>query len=227
MNFMALHVASTIFLNPNLDPGEINYAESLMIYVVKTFSVLYGKENISHNVHNLLHLGNDVKIFGNLDKFSAFQFENYMQFLKKVLRKSEKPIQQVARRLTEIENANVNLLCSKVIPEGPYKEHNLGPLISYCFSPQYLEYHYSKILIKSKAPNNFCGLTDGTIIIVGNFANNDNQTVIIDRQFNTILDYYVNPCKSSFLKCFKVSNLGNLKYWPVNSIAVKYVKLSF
>lgn len=38
---------------------------------------------MSHNVHIISHLADDVKKFGTLDNFSAFLFESYMQPLKK------------------------------------------------------------------------------------------------------------------------------------------------
>lgn len=62
---------------------------------------------ISHNVHSLIHLVQDVERFGSLDNFSAFKYENYMQTLKKYIRKAERPLQQVVgdilkRKLTQI-----------------------------------------------------------------------------------------------------------------------------
>ncbi|XP_053980624.1 uncharacterized protein LOC128877384 [Hylaeus volcanicus] len=41
-----------------------------------------GRQYISYNVHNLIHLCSYVKLWGELDKFSAFKFENYMQKIK-------------------------------------------------------------------------------------------------------------------------------------------------
>lgn len=58
---------------------------------------------MSHNVHSLVYLVNDVKRFGLLDNFSAFKFENYMQILKKYIREADKPLQQVVRRYIEKE----------------------------------------------------------------------------------------------------------------------------
>lgn len=60
---------------------------------------------ISQNVHNLLHICECVKAYEPLDKFSAFRFENYMMTIKKMIRKGEKPLQQLARRMSEIEKA--------------------------------------------------------------------------------------------------------------------------
>lgn len=51
---------------------------------------------------------NDVKRFGPVDNFSAFKFENYMQILKRYIRKAEKPLKQVARRYVENERIHTH-----------------------------------------------------------------------------------------------------------------------
>lgn len=50
---------------------------------IRTFGDIYGKQFINYNVHNLIHLNDDVLKFGSLDNFSAFPPESYMQYLKK------------------------------------------------------------------------------------------------------------------------------------------------
>lgn len=84
----------------------IDYAEKLLHYYVEVFITLYGQEHISHNVHNLVHLTDDVKLLGPLDNFNAFKFENYMQVLKNKLRKHEKPLEQIINRIKEMEVIN-------------------------------------------------------------------------------------------------------------------------
>jgi len=64
---------------------------------------LCGIENVSYNVHSLIHLAQDVQSFGHLDGYSAFRFENFMQIMKKLVRKSSFPIQQIRNRLKEKE----------------------------------------------------------------------------------------------------------------------------
>lgn len=62
-------------------------------------------------MHSLLHLADDYGRFGPLDNCSAFPFENYMKTLKGMLRKHERPLQQVVRRyeeLCELPNAKLN-----------------------------------------------------------------------------------------------------------------------
>ena len=46
------------------------------------FIILFGECYVSHNVHNLLHICDDVSNFGPLDSYSAFCFENYLGILK-------------------------------------------------------------------------------------------------------------------------------------------------
>lgn len=59
---------------------------------------------MSHNVHIIQHLADDVIKFGSLNNFSAFPFENYMQSIKKKLRTGVKPLQQLIRRYAENKN---------------------------------------------------------------------------------------------------------------------------
>ena len=45
----------------------------------------------------------DVRNFGSLDSFSAYPFENHLQRIKNLVRKSAKPLQQIVKRLSELE----------------------------------------------------------------------------------------------------------------------------
>lgn len=54
-----------------------------------------------------MHLSTDVRK-GAVDKFSSFRFENYLQILKNILRKSDKPLQQVARWFGEMQANGYN-----------------------------------------------------------------------------------------------------------------------
>ncbi|CAN7998164.1 unnamed protein product, partial [Ixodes hexagonus] len=100
-NFMILQSAVTILASPRLSEELTDYAEKLLRYFMETSKSLFGPEFISYNVHGLLHLANDVRAHGHLDKWSAFAFENHMQIFKKSLRKPEKLLEQLCNRLDE------------------------------------------------------------------------------------------------------------------------------
>ncbi|KAF0732237.1 Uncharacterized protein FWK35_00018847, partial [Aphis craccivora] len=88
-HFIILHVSISILVNSELIKNEhfITYSHKLLQMFVFKFQNLYGEYLVSHNVHNLLHLSDDVKKYGALDVFSAFKFENNMMFVKKLLQK--------------------------------------------------------------------------------------------------------------------------------------------
>lgn len=53
---------------------------------VNQFRDIYGMQYMSYNLHSLLHVADDVNHLGNLNKFSAFDFENHLGHLKKYAR---------------------------------------------------------------------------------------------------------------------------------------------
>ncbi|XP_025154456.1 uncharacterized protein LOC112588077 [Harpegnathos saltator] len=57
-NFLTLHVAIRLLCSPQL--SFVSYAESLLEHFVRSFTILYGPQHISHNVHALIHLVDDV-----------------------------------------------------------------------------------------------------------------------------------------------------------------------
>lgn len=105
-NFITLSLAISILVCPTMCKNEnyVNYAEKFIILFVRQFQKLYGAECMTHNVHCLLHLANDVRRYGSLDCFSAFRFENYIGKIKTLLRKGEKPLQQLSRRFGELKH---------------------------------------------------------------------------------------------------------------------------
>jgi len=85
-NFLTLSVASLILISPRYATSEIfiSYAQELIKCFIQNSIHLYGPDFISHSVHCLLHLSDSVKLFGPLDNTSAFEFENYLQMLKRL-----------------------------------------------------------------------------------------------------------------------------------------------
>lgn len=71
----------------------MNFYVSLLITVKKYYV---------YNIHILCHLSDEVEKHGLLDLFSAFPFENYLGKIKKVVKSPNKPLQQIIRRIKEI-----------------------------------------------------------------------------------------------------------------------------
>ncbi|EFN76345.1 hypothetical protein EAI_06447, partial [Harpegnathos saltator] len=220
MNFLSLHVATSILCKSKYKK-YLNYAKSLMYYFVKTFIVLYvfyGGDQVSHNVHNLLHICDDVARFGTLDQFRAFKFENYLQLLKKLLKKPEKPLQQIIRRKYELNNVPLHDTHLHSLPTLK-KLHHLGPIINnISFIAQYKEVQLNTFVLKTTEPDNCCYTVNNKVINVKNILSTTTGILLIAQEFLSLEDFYIKPCKLSFLGIYSAKNLGPLTLWRLDQI---------
>ena len=108
-HFLTLTVALSILLDSDQEKCKQNlqYAKDLLLYFVRKSESIYGKTFVVYNVHNLLHLADDVEYFNCfLNEVSSFPFENHLQKLKKMVKKAQNPIAQVVKRIQELQNSN-------------------------------------------------------------------------------------------------------------------------
>lgn len=198
-NFLTLHVTISILVNPTIQhhPEYITYASELLNHFVTSFEKIYGARYVSYNVHNLLHLSNDVKEYGSLDSFSAFPFESFICSLKNLIRKGEKPLQQISRRLKEY---NFNLIKNVEIYSNIHleKKHRDGPVTNdRHYQNQYKILRHGNLYINcDNEANNCVILKDGSIITVLNFAKSENVLYAIGKKLSVLGSFYEIPCKS-------------------------------
>lgn len=102
-HFLAFSVALCILVSPGLAKEYNSYASDLLTFFVEQGRALYGSEFLVYNVHSMLHLASDAKMFGNLDECSAFCFESYLHHLKRLVRSGRSPLSQIVKRLGELD----------------------------------------------------------------------------------------------------------------------------
>ena len=90
----------------------LEYSHSLLQYFIEKVITLFGTRFSIYNVHILIHLSDDVKNLGSLDENSAFQFENYMQVIKKH-GSGKCPLTQLINRIDEHVRFN-NIVSKKI-----------------------------------------------------------------------------------------------------------------
>jgi hypothetical protein len=105
-HFMYFHTAIYILLSQT-DHSWIMYASKLLTKFVGQASDVYFKEIMVYNMHGLMHLHEDALDFGSFEQLSAFEFENSMQYLKKLIRMNRTHLAQVAKRVIEKQNFDV------------------------------------------------------------------------------------------------------------------------
>lgn len=230
LNLISLHVAVTILCSPKLH-RYIDQADTLLKYFIDTFIILYGADKMSHNFHSLYHLSSHSKQFGVLDQYSAFGFENYMRSILKLLRKSEKPLEQIVLRKIENDFSNVPVLLKSKIKSEPFytNEHGLGPSLNFTNYLQYKKVTFSEFSLSVSIPNNCCILKNKSIVIIKNILIGNDNKFIVGRKFNKTIDFYTQPCLSSDLGIYAVHSidLGPLQTWNLADIDNKCIKVSW
>lgn len=198
-----------------------------MQYFLKCFKQIYGAKFMSYNLPTLLHICSDVQKYGSLDEFSAFRFENYMLNIKKMLRKKEKPLEQLANRYSEFNNFNMPIKkrknCNKVCFE---KVHSNGPLINgYTFFSQYKILRTKTFMIHANSTNNNCILfKNGIIVSVLNLVTDNDTKFIIGKKLKVVQNLYsdpVYPCASEQLGVHLVCEHDAVCLWSCDNIQNK------
>lgn len=100
-HFLSFSFAVRIMATEKYSNNYLKDAEKQLHFFVKEYECFYDLEDITYNTHNFIHLPNEVRHFGVLDKISAFKFDNHMYKLKKSLEISGKPLQQIHNRIYE------------------------------------------------------------------------------------------------------------------------------
>ncbi|XP_025408468.1 uncharacterized protein LOC112682162 [Sipha flava] len=189
-NFKALSIAMTILLSPQYVSLK-QYARDLLEYFVKSFEQIYGQMYMAPNIHGLLHLVDDYDRFGSLDNCCTFSFKNYMKVLKSMIRKPDKPLEQVIIRYNEGEKSTSNLKkkCDSMKnSEGLLiGQHNKGPLINNLVTnPQFSTLILGNYKLKTNvdADSYFC-INNNEIVKLINIGHSTNtgNIVLIGREF--------------------------------------------
>lgn len=99
-HFIYLFCANFIFSTEKFCK-YFSIANNLLRDFVADYIKIYGRDSISSNIHNLIHVFRDVEKFGSLKNISAYKFENYLGQFKKLLRHGNFPLSQIANRVVE------------------------------------------------------------------------------------------------------------------------------
>ncbi len=85
---------------------------------LKQLDLLYGPENLSYNVHNLIHLCSDSEYDGVLDNFSTFKFENHSCKIKNLIRSGNRQLEPIFIRIHECQLTNSSLFNDRKVKSG-------------------------------------------------------------------------------------------------------------
>lgn len=99
-HFMKFCIAYRI-LNSPLNDCKLKEAQDLLEQFVQDFHKYYKNEQLTYNVHSLLHLVADCELYGPIYEFSAYKFENKMGRIRGMVRSKNRKLEQIYNRSME------------------------------------------------------------------------------------------------------------------------------
>ena len=228
-HFFQLHVAVKILSHDNFCTSYHNFANDLLHLYVKNCKTFFGPSFITCNVHNPIHLSDDVIRFGALFQFSAFPFENYLQTLKKFLRKHEHVISQVVCRIKEIE---INLILDEKESFeniSVLRPHKGGPILNNF--PGYFQFKQ----LKTKGVTLTCNRSDSCVVlknptdghrnivfVIKNIIKRNCRVFLLGHRFNNVENLFIVPCDSDLIGVQCASELSDcFEAMPISQFLYK------
>lgn len=225
-NFLVLCCAITI-CSTNVYKSFIPKAKELFYQYIETYININGIHSVTSNIHNLCHVADDVECFGELGSISAYPFENALYQLKLRLKKCDKPLEQISRRLEELSQTIIpysfdknkyipELKCKFVLSEAPHLQ-------------TFHQIHYSSTAMLSNVKKNCWFLTQNDKIVHFKYAVYKNEKYFICGQpLKTTTNFFEQPFRSCYLNIY-ISDCEPLEaqFYELNSIQAKLFALPY
>jgi len=113
-HFCLLHFAMYVFSSKRHESLYAHAHRAVEVFV-QQIEALFSKKSMVYNVHILVHLHDFVKMYGVLDRFSSFPFENYLSKLKKRIKVNNMIFDQSVNQLLSIRSMYANMSINPLI----------------------------------------------------------------------------------------------------------------
>lgn len=196
-HFLVLHACIRVLVSNHRPDNLLEFVKGSIELWLKRSVKLYGDVFMCSNAHGLTHLVEDVRHLGQpLDEFSAFKYENEMGWVRRMSRKNNQTLQQIANRLAEYYSQNFKAPAppeqtKTIIASDP---HRNGPIpLDSPIDQQYNSVRFNDLYFttrsKSKA-NCCCLLKDGSVCLIENILTIKGSFYFYVKRFENKRDFY-------------------------------------
>lgn len=213
--FLCLFAGTTICSSPE-HSHLLDVAEQCFVRFVMHYQKVFGRISINSNVHNSIHIVQQVRQFGILSNFSAYPYENELYHLKRKVRHGNKPLEQAARRILEsmhLKKFNANKLTY--------------PIHSKEFNNEYKSIEIKEnVFFKKGKMHDSWFLTNSNEIIPIESCFTDNKCKLLAYPIKKSTNLFTYPINSMHLNIFKSDKeTGDIKMYDIKDIKCKLVNL--
>lgn len=198
-------------------------AKTLFESFVENYMELFGRDSIGSNVHNLIHICEDIKSVDSLIDISTYRFENSLRMMGLNLNNCNLPLEQIVRRLSESS-----------IVDNPYNfdEPEIKPSVKYEFEPG----KYKTISIQPdvtlscrKSGDSWLLTNSHHVVNLKYIVKTGNRIEICGKRIKNQCDVFTKPLKSSYLHIFSSDGHldDDLTNYHVREIKAKMMCLNY
>lgn len=213
-HFLTLFCAITI-CSSEAHAHLVDLAQTMLLHYLENYVKIYGEDFIASNVHNLNHLVDDVKRFGILSKFSAYPFESKLYQIKNMIRSGHKPLAQVAKRSSELNQ----LVTDDAAPnmQTPILKNAIVNSATDIETKMYARVDFENYSLSKDVANKWFLTKSNQIVMFENVAQCGETLTISGFPLRKITDFFETPIKSSHLSIFHSTCEKNIitKYDPL------------
>lgn len=225
-HFYVLHCAISILCNPTDCRYNNEYAHELLVHFVRAFKELYSEMYVTYNIHNLIHLHEDVKNHGCLDMFSAFPFENYFQEIKQMLRKSAQPLQQLHRRLVEKSRNTLNIGYEP--QDYPILQKAKEEELPFECTNSHREAKFKNFTLSCvKQADSYCYMDKNHVVQIEQIGKKNGEMVILGKVLRNSWNVPSYPCDSRHLGIHVGDEWSEVEMFPASKITAKAIRLPY
>lgn len=209
-HFLLLSVSMYCCLRTDLCNHYATFVRDCLIQFVKLASRIYGEDVLVYNVHSVIHIVDDVQLFGPLDNISCFPFENHLRHMKKLIRRPSMPLQQLICRLSELD---AHKSSTQHMPLCLAEKHPVsGPIPDSmkCIRSltQYREFTVNGYKLKATLRDGVVLLANGEIVVIKNILFHDGAVSFVYQRFTSKRSLHSYPFQSSDVDVYIVSKLS-------------------
>lgn len=216
-NLLMLHCAMIILVDPVLSNSHHKVAQYLLERFVDSFGRIYGMHHIVYNVHSLVHIVDDVQLYGALDNYSAFPFESYMYQIKRCLHKNNDSLAQLCNRVEEMYSIDLPF-------DIPKQKVEFKKKMTLADSTEIFEELVLPNVTINTSPRNQWFLTEDNEVFNFEYCKNE---LVYARKIVSKSEFYKVPISSSHFKIY-ISNgkLSEVVSFSINKIHKKVFSMS-
>lgn len=221
-HFMLLHCAFRIACSyDSLSNHSLRgYAISTIKECCRLFELTYPEVEPVYNSHSVLHLVEEcINQNMTLDEVSCFPFENYLGYIKKLIRTPNKAFAQVSKRLLErdsLQQEKYVYVPSNVIKI--YKETENG-IISILYK--------GNLISSLESRDQYVLIKNDKVMKVKKLVEEEKGLQLIGQIYQDVRSAFDMPIDSKFLRSFKIKELSSYEFKiPITDIITKCMVFS-